>query len=355
MQGAALVLLVVSGALTTPAQAQEPAEPVEPEFFLEVMPPAEASPIGAVTRMALANATLSMKGVQQVIRVTALPDTSSGPIVVCFRDGAAELRREVTKHARVWELPDTSVLFDFGDPNLPRTCGTSQAAMIRISFKGPGTWAVVGTEARVALGATMNFDGGRNWLSVGEREFRRVVQHEFGHALGLYHEHQHPEAMCIDEIDWPSAYELFRSAQFNLSNDEIRRNFEGLLSKYATTPYDERSIMLYDLPRKVFKRRLFDGGTKPSCYREDRVYELSGDDMAAIAKYYPVDRDALLRIRRDAFESLRTALSASPDSGGALAIAAALYPFDNPADAKTYVDFGRTLLKVQARQPRLRR
>jgi hypothetical protein len=65
-------------------------------------------------------------------------------------------------------------------------------AEIRISFQQSGSWSAVGTDALVEeyfpkTEPTMNF----GWLKPGlaEEEYLGVVLHEFGHALGMIHEH----------------------------------------------------------------------------------------------------------------------------------------------------------------------
>lgn len=64
---------------------------------------------------------------------------------------------------------------------------------IRVTFdKEGGTWSLLGTECldEDQDAATMNF----SWFHDNTREddFRGTILHEFGHALGCIHEHQHP-------------------------------------------------------------------------------------------------------------------------------------------------------------------
>ena len=35
------------------------------------------------------------------------------------------------------------------------------------------------------------------------------MHHEFGHALGLHHEHQSPATTCNEEFDWDYIYKAF--------------------------------------------------------------------------------------------------------------------------------------------------
>ena len=69
---------------------------------------------------------------------------------------------------------------------------------VRISFQYDGSWSVIGTDCQTLSidQPTMNY----GWLDrqTADDEVRRVVLHEFGHALGLIHEHQNPGG----EIKW---------------------------------------------------------------------------------------------------------------------------------------------------------
>ncbi|WP_447763435.1 matrixin family metalloprotease [Sphingopyxis panaciterrae] len=288
--------------------------------------------------------------IKSVIRDAALPDTSKGPISVCFQDGDNALAGRLIEAAREWEFPGTSVKFDFGNRDAPRRCLDAPGATIRISFNGQGTWSVVGLESRFASHATMNFDRGRNWSALNDREFRRIVQHEFGHALGLYHEHQHPAVKCAEEIDWVKAMALYRTAEYNQSEAVIRRNFEVLLTSYAAGAYDEKSIMLYDIPRRIFRRELFANGNKPSCYFEDRPYDISNGDREAIYKYYPADLGRVREQRLAAFENYRSLIASAGEADKALGVASAFYAFDDVRDAKPYVDYGQRLMKFESRK-----
>src|SRR5262249_14433274 len=69
-------------------------------------------------------------------------------------------------------------------------------AVIRIAFEPGASWCYIGLDALdPSLGPndpTMNF----GWFTAAtpNDELQRVVLHEFGHALGLIHEHQSPSA-----------------------------------------------------------------------------------------------------------------------------------------------------------------
>lgn len=113
-------------------------------------------------------------------------------ISIRFLDGDPALQASVKSVALEW----TQVA------NLNFVFLTQGPTDIRISFTpGNGSWSYIGTVCRTIEEPvpTMNY----GWLtpSSEEAEVRRVVLHEFGHAIGLIHEHQNPEG----GIQWNEA------------------------------------------------------------------------------------------------------------------------------------------------------
>ena len=93
----------------------------------------------------------------------------------------------------------------------------------------------------------MNF----GWLPAGtsDIELRRVVLHEFGHALGLIHEHQNPQG----GIKWnePAVIADLSGPPNKWDKATIRSN---VLNHYpaqdvTAAPVDKRSIMMYPIPK----------------------------------------------------------------------------------------------------------
>lgn len=159
-----------------------------------------------------------------------------------FLDGDSTVQDRIATIAPEWEQY-TNLTLDFvrdGD------------AEIRISFLDRGfSWSTVGTDAlnRGRVQATMNY----GWLtpSTGEREYRRVVLHEFGHALGMIHEHQNPAAE--GEIPWdkPRVYEYY--ARQSWSRQDVDDNIFDVYAVDATnfTSFDSTSIMQYAVPDEL--------------------------------------------------------------------------------------------------------
>jgi serralysin len=162
-------------------------------------------------------------------------------ITVGFLEGDSDLQQRVQSVAQEWTGPEMANLsLDFTD-------GTT--ADLRVAFaQGNGSWSYLGTQAQqiAAREPTVNF----GWLTPDspEEEIRRVVLHEFGHALGLIHEHQNPDR----PIAWNRAAVIadLSGPPNNWPVDVIEHNiFEKYdPSKLATTPVDKDSIMMYAIP-----------------------------------------------------------------------------------------------------------
>jgi hypothetical protein len=146
--------------------------------------------------------------------------------------GGTAAQQAKTKTQALWWSDHANLKFDFNN---------AADADIRISFNSnDGAWSYVGTDAKgIPISqATMNLgfmDGG-------------TAAHEFGHAIGLGHEHQNPkggllwnEAAVIRDLSGPPN---------NWTEEQIRFN---VIDKYSAdqirgTNFDADSIMLYQFP-----------------------------------------------------------------------------------------------------------
>lgn len=126
----------------------------------------------------------------------------------------------------------------------------SGRADIRITFRGVGHWSRIGNYSKEDQDlASMS-------LSLNERsprgDFDRVVLHEFGHAIGLEHEHQLPSAQSI-KWNEKEVFAYYAQPPNNWKPEQTRRN---VLNHYNArqlrgnyTAFDPKSIMCYPIPK----------------------------------------------------------------------------------------------------------
>jgi hypothetical protein len=189
-----------------------------------------------------------------------------------FLDGSPTQRKKVEDKAHIWEQY-ANIKFKFIKTG---------PAEVRISFSAdPGSWSPVGTDALNSTYfpihlPTMNY----GWLEDGtdDGEYKSVVLHEFGHALGAIHEHQSPGA----NLEWNTdeVYRVFSGPPNFWSHEDIDHN---ILERYSGTQmnwtpgFDEKSIMLYAFPGSLFKNGK---GTAENA-------GLSENDKEFMGKMYP--------------------------------------------------------------------
>lgn len=151
---------------------------------------------------------------------------------IAFIDGPDdEHKQKIIKAACQW-LPHINLSFDFVE---------GLDGDIRIATKNNDNSSMLGTDALLIHPdwPTMNLG-----VKPEHEDFEVIVTHEFGHALGAMHEHQHPEA----NIPWdkPKVYEFYQNREMNpLTKVQVDRNlfqpFNTIEAIY--TPYDRKSIM----------------------------------------------------------------------------------------------------------------
>ncbi len=174
---------------------------------------------------------------------------TNGMTLKCrFLDGSPTQKQRVEEKAHIWEQ-HANVKFRFV---------TSADEQIRISFSEDGSWSALGTDALNATyfpkhQPTMNY----GWLldDTEDDEYERVVVHEFGHALGLIHEHQNPDPTHALQWNVDEVYRVFMGPPNYWTKEDIDFN---ILQRYSTdqmqyTTFDIDSIMLYGFPGSLFE------------------------------------------------------------------------------------------------------
>jgi serralysin len=215
-------------------------------------------------------------------------------IKVCFNAGTRKAQERVARIAREW-MQYANIAFDFEENGAPRACKGDNSEDIKVTFEdNKGWWSVPGTVSR-GQDPSMNlqfFGVDTPMLKDGqaapEGPIRATIMHEFGHALGLLHEHQSPNANCDAEIDWATAYKV--GAGMGWDQAQVDRNFRQLASTTSlnATEVDRKSIMHYSLPPTLFKR-----GKESACYVTENL-ELSEQDRKFIASVYPKEEAPII-------------------------------------------------------------
>jgi Matrixin len=195
-----------------------------------------------------------------------------------FLDGDPVVQKKVKEYAHQWrEYANIHFVFD-----------NAEDAEIRISFLDDGSWSALGTDALVEEyfpkdEPTMNY----GWLTPASTEvdYSRVVLHEFGHSLGMIHEHQNPAAASGIRWNKEAVYRALAGSPNFWDRSTVDHNVFETYDRTLTqfTQFDSQSIMLYAFPAEwtLDGRSLQENDT------------LSGIDKLFIAARYPHDVDTM--------------------------------------------------------------
>ncbi len=165
---------------------------------------------------------------------------------------------------------------------------------IRIRFRELGSYSYIGTNAKGVSRDQHTLNLALSFLQT-DRAFKRTVIHEFGHAIGLHHEHISPNIAYT----WNEEQIIADMQERGWSADKTRSNIiDNLLSRHSksaflTTKFDPLSIMIYPIAKKwVSKADLADPERCPAAETTDyycvkRGDELSERDKQGIAQFYP--------------------------------------------------------------------
>ncbi|MEI9944721.1 MAG: M12 family metallopeptidase [Chitinophagaceae bacterium] len=194
--------------------------------------------------------------------------TPGTTVKVSFMDGTDWQKDKVKQYAPVW-CRFANVKFEF------LTTGNGE---VRISFDKKGSYSYIGTDAKNRLTAdeTMNLGWINNTKTEGQ--LKSVILHEFGHALGLLHEHMNP----MSNIKWNKDVVYAWYLQYDGWNKEMvdRQVFDRYSVTMTNKAYDPKSIMHYPIPANFTT----DG------YSVGENYDLSDNDKKLVAELYPSNK-----------------------------------------------------------------
>lgn len=287
------VLLVAI--MAAPADAQEKS----PTVIMESLPHHLQARLERRNRT-IFQASVSV-GLQQVVEKLKTWKPGS-TLRICFFGGPQDTRARIAKAASLW-VANGNLKFDFGNMSDPRTCEGDTFEHIRIGYSYQGYWSLVGRDSineAAQLEQSMNL-AKYDYNPPVEPQFTAVVLHEFGHALGFHHEHQHPTIGCEKEFDWDALYTYLGGDPNNWSPEKVDHNMRRLDNdgKYTTTNPDLQSIMLYKLPVWMFKKK-----AASICFIANENTKLSSGDKIAMSASYPVELSQLNKVRAQNIELL---------------------------------------------------
>ena len=218
---------------------------------------------------------------------------SENPINASVPSTARRQKRALASHSRLWAPGRT--LRIASKPGTPLShqeavfeAGSQWLTHANLKFELTKTWrladiriethptakalnnAYIGTDALLIRGTTLNLS-----VQKDHKRFQNTVLHEFGHALGLEHEHQHPD----NDIAWDLENLIAYGRKKGLSAAFIQDNYLRKISRTGALigPYDPGSIMHYRIPAGLTQQNLTNAGSDT----------LSEGDIALIAKAYP--------------------------------------------------------------------
>lgn len=216
-----------------------------------------------------------------------------------FMDGNIKQRQKVINTVEEWTW--------YANVHFVET-NNKEDSNVRIKFDpNDGSWSYVGTQSnRIAIDmATMNLAWLDKASNITDIE-KAVILHEFGHVLGLLHEHQSPAHGGTAVTNIKAALELYSRTQ-GWSEKEI---YEQVIDVYASSDVsnfsqvDIHSIMHYPQPKELT------GGSVDIGYNT----KLTDLDKAYMMLQYPRPRiHPIAKIDGWSYEKALSTIGAPPE------------------------------------------
>lgn len=194
---------------------------------------------------------------------------------VRFMNGSTFIKNKVKQIALQWSN-HANIHFEFVEYGY---------AEIRILFNERGKHdSYVGTDANLIPQDSQTMNIGFMQDKYPEHEYKRVILHEFGHAIGLEHEHQNPNV----SIPWDKAavYNYYAQTQ-GWDKVTVDNNILSPKQKVRYSKYDSKSIMHYAVANEL----------TIGDFEIDWNYDLSPIDKNIISKIYSNNNNNSNRIK----------------------------------------------------------
>lgn len=192
-------------------------------------------------------------------------------IKIAFIDGTPEQRAHVQAVAQKW-TKYANLVFQWNVP--------LEESDVRVAFKeGAGSWSFLGAQNRGVARDNPTMNLGWEPLNPQPQENVATILHEFGHMLGLAHEHMNPNIKftwnrqaVINDLSGPPNNWSEATIEYNVLN-----KIPADTPELSASEFDPQSIMLYGFPASWTNEGVSASGNS----------KISLQDKIMMSKMYP--------------------------------------------------------------------